>query len=316
MDAVAVTQMFQQMSGNNKRSERVTYYARPADWRNPLWVVTNQTQPMIRFTLMEQGFKPLMQYGNTPPDVQGAARYGCAPHNSRELWTPILAHPKGPAEFPADQVMLMRWYRPEGLPGAMRGKRIRFPQFEAWVRKNGSFKEYRCPDCNDITFFRPAHLARHLHNSHGYDQAAIIALGTASGINFNEGLMSLVESVQTWDVPESDYEEEMAHTPPPDGMPIIVESLVLPNRDQVRQAQGQLQDMNDDPLVANMIAELKAQIADLKAQVAGTAKSTASARRGRGRPKKATATRRAPTAREQKPIEVSVEVEELEPALA
>ena len=283
MGSESITQMFQAMRGNARRSERVGYYRRPRDWSSPLWIVTDQTQPLLRVEKITQGFEMLPQYGFTPPPerddprsgTKAAMHYGCAADNSRELWTPILSHPQGPSEFPAEQVMLFRWYRPEGLPGIMKGRQIRFSQFEAFAKARGGVKEYRCPDCNDITFFRPSHLARHLHNSHGYDQAAIIALGTASGIDFNEGLMSLVESLAVWEVPEDYGEQEMSFTPPPvDSGVVVVERLTMPNREQVRRAEEQVQSVHEDATLMAMIADLQQQIEDLKAGMVETVDAT------------------------------------------
>lgn len=282
LDSVSIEQLFSAQS--RKRSEKVGYYRRPRNWEKmPAWITWNQTQPQIRFPILQaRGFEPLPQYGNTPPpsrdnpqsQTHGAAYYGCAADDSNEIWTPILAHSRGPAEFPAAQVQYQRWYRPEGLPGVMMGRKVRFPQFEEMVKAQGGLREYHCPDCTQITFFRPAHLARHLHNSHGYDQAAIIALGQASGIDFNEGLMSLVESLAVWEVPESNQEQEMSFTPPPTDVGVaVVETLILPNQSQVRQAQEQVLQVREDPALMRMIADLQQQIADLKIGLAESVKA-------------------------------------------
>ena len=269
LDAVTVEQLFS--SQRRRRAERVSYYRRPKNWRQSLWIVTDQTQPQIRFLKMERGFEPLPQYGFAPPGVAEAARFGCTPEDSRELWTPILMHPKGPAEFPADQVKYFRWYRPEGLPGVLKGRRgVRFVQLENYVHEHGPLREFRCPDCNDMTFFQPSHLARHLHNSHGYDQAAIIALGQSSGINFNEGLMSLVEAAQLWEVPESEDEDEMAHTPPPPDLVVVEGKGRTPTGAEIRRAKERMDEesasMSD--IQMKMILDLKQQIEDLKQQLA------------------------------------------------
>ena len=269
----ALADQFAQVRTGRARSERVGYYHRPRHWSQSLWVITDQTQPLLRVDKLGMGFIYLPQYGHAPPPERdrppehtyGAAHYGCEPDNSAELWTPILSHARGPSEFPADQVMYFRWYRPEMLPGVMNGRRIRFPIFDEKIRRAGGLKEYRCPDCTNITFFRPSHLARHLHNSHGYDQAAIIALGQASGIDFNEGLMSLVEAMSVWEAPETDQEQESSTTAPPDGIAVI-ETMVLPNQQQIRQAQEEVAQATAavDSTTAMMIADLQQQIADLK----------------------------------------------------
>ncbi len=159
--------------------DRSMYARRPKDGLNPGWITvisrTNVTDYLSR------GFEALWKYGFIKPD-------------QANRWVQILQHPDGPAEFPAEQVMIARWYRPEDnpLPGT------KFPQLTGH-----KVKEYKCPECKR-TF--PAFdglggiedLGRHLRLIHSWDRASLVKYGETVGIDF-DAIYSNIETEYEFD---------------------------------------------------------------------------------------------------------------------
>ena len=190
LDPVLTEQVF---AVNRKRTEVVIYYRHPERWpdqRNPRgrkndragWITWGDSQPEKRLSMLARGFEPLNLRDRSGAPVRlwdadpAFDRYG--------PWGPILVHPLGPQQFPVSQLLSMRWYDPDQcpVPGT------RFPQLAEWVRNGGSITEYVCPECNDRTFAKPEHLARHLRNTHTYTREDIVALGKEMGVDFTREL--------------------------------------------------------------------------------------------------------------------------------
>lgn len=174
------------LRGRGGKYDRAMYYRRPATMRNgtPLeqagWIVmgsrTNMEQMMLR------GFQPLMDYGYIPSADPELRDDDGTPAPLRSPWYPILAHPKGPSEFPADQVLIFRWYKPEECPNP----KAKFPQLSGH-----KVTEFPCPECSRTLYgiddmgHGIRGLARHLRNAHEWDRPSTLAYGQQVGIDFN-----------------------------------------------------------------------------------------------------------------------------------
>ena len=92
-----------------------------------------------------------------------------------------MEHSDGPAEFPLEQIMALRWWRPQDVP--LPG--VRFPQLTGH-----KVKEIPCPDCKRPFFAMDgeggvAELARHLRIMHNWDTKQLDTYGERVGINFD-----------------------------------------------------------------------------------------------------------------------------------
>ncbi len=175
------------------------YYRNPEGFRDgqeSLWITYDDAYDDHHVRTKERkGFRILEKYGPCPglgrPDKNGKRV-----RINTELWTPILTYKgtddEGAGEFPASQVVAMRWYhvmdaRTNGRGcQSLHGMKIRFPQYIA-QRQSGELTivEYGCDECNGKrTFHQPHHLARHLRVTHGYDMVQIFALGEKIGVDF------------------------------------------------------------------------------------------------------------------------------------
>lgn len=183
--------------------DRVIYYRRPVgeDKADSGWIVwgdsASGTKLQDRAIL---GFEPLMKYGmiNDRAVEKRADDEGW--DQNRRHWHKILSHPDGPAEFPIDQILTFRWYRPEDCPEPG----VIFPQLSGT-----KVREYRCPECRRKPFIDidgvggVTNLANHLRILHEWDRVSLMAYGERVGIDFNRadvGGGSLV----------TDYEPEQA----------------------------------------------------------------------------------------------------------
>lgn len=189
MDPALLGQLFGGIVNPN-RYEKVIYYRKPQEWVNPRhpgqprenlepgWICWGDSQATIQLQKLAQGYFPLPEFGfirDSDPHFD--------PTNPFAI---ILAHPHGPAQFPADQVIAYRWYEPRNLPlptdrpcpRCGRTHRIRFPQL-----KGVKIRIFSCPECTRRTFHDAVHLMRHLRNTHEYDRAEVLALAKEMGID-------------------------------------------------------------------------------------------------------------------------------------
>lgn len=236
---VAMERQFRARS--RRQEERVIYYRRPRKGAMPGWIIWSDSQPGKRSDMIIRGFIPLPQYGRIHDGDDRDGRL----FEAHGPWGAILSRPGGPAEFPADQVITYRWYRPEnvGSPDLNKGQvavpNVRFPQLLEHV-KDSPIREFPCPECDQRTFLQAVHLARHLRNSHDWDRADILSWGAAIGVDFSREYKTRVVPVSYGDLVELpgevDLELELAPL-------VAVETVAAPVR-------GRQKLLDDDPLAA------------------------------------------------------------------
>lgn len=211
---------FRKMS--RKKSEVVIYYRRPQAGICAGWIIWSDSQPGKRSDMLIRGFIPLPKYGrlwDEPTDRDGRL------FNDHGPWGPILSRPGGPEEFPVEQLLAYRWYRPENVP--VPG--VRFPQLGQWVAAGNKIREYPCPDCAGKTYLQVVHLARHLHISHDWDRADIIAWAALQGYDLKREFTAQVVEYQ--------YREPDAPAPPAfEPEPSFVEVVQTPTLAQAQTA--------------------------------------------------------------------------------
>ena len=179
--------------------DSVIYYRRPFLSRdgeraeNAGWITWADSLSGTKLRDYEyRGFTPLRKYGAMNDEDRLNETLG---RGKRENWTKrqfdgewiwgaILRHPDGPAEFPLDQIMALRWYEPENCPIRDIKPAELFPQL-----RGHKVKKYRCPQCS-----RPfaavdgvgaaAPFANHLRIMHDYDMVNILTFGERIGIDF------------------------------------------------------------------------------------------------------------------------------------
>lgn len=151
-----------------RKYEKEMYYRRPLTGEHAGWIVVagsiGGTQVQDR---IERGFEPMYKYRTIP-------------HNEQNPWRTILEHEDGPAEFPLEQIMTLRWWKEPPIEG------VHFPQLSGH-----KVKEYRCPQCDRAPFaaldgeggIEP--LARHLRIMHSWDTRQLSTYGEKMGINFD-----------------------------------------------------------------------------------------------------------------------------------
>ena len=110
--------------------DKAMYYRRPKVDRggnpmeNPGWIVVDSRGQLEQFQI--RGFEPLFEYGVIPNMDPELRDEDGQPAPLRSPWYPILAHPKGPSEFPVEQVATYRWYIPRECPNP----KAKFPQLQ------------------------------------------------------------------------------------------------------------------------------------------------------------------------------------------
>lgn len=139
-----------------------------------------------------RGFTPLRKYGQFNKEarlnrtIEKAQDENWTPRQfqSEWLWGAILRHPDGPAEFPLEQILALRWYERENCPLRDVDPVKLFPQL------NGHrIKKHRCPQCRR-TFAEVdgkgagEPFANHLRIMHDYDMTNILAYGEKIGLDF------------------------------------------------------------------------------------------------------------------------------------
>jgi hypothetical protein len=166
--------------------DRAVYYRRPKvdrggdPMQHPGWITFGSRTQMEHF--IGRGFEPLLEYGVIPANDPVLRDEDGQPAPLRSPWYPILAHPKGPSEFPLDQITTFRWYIPRECPNP----EAKFPQLQGH-----KVTHYPCPECQRPPFIAVdelggiVHLARHLRVSHDWDRISLLAYGDRVGIDFN-----------------------------------------------------------------------------------------------------------------------------------
>lgn len=172
--------------------DQVIYYRRPVgpDKEESGWIIIGDTLSGTKYRdYVRRGFQPLEKYGSVNTAGRDARAFGTKTTPAEEGWTParyrweqILSHPDGPGEFPVDQILTYRWYRPENLP--IPG--VVFPQLQGV-----KVKEYRCPErCGRPPFVDidgtggMRGLGSHLKIAHEWDTVALITYGERVGLDF------------------------------------------------------------------------------------------------------------------------------------
>ena len=155
-----------QVRGSTKY-ERHMYYRRPRTGQQVGWIVTGGSNAGRVQNMQLRGFEPLYKYGFIPVGEENK-------------WATILNHPDGPLEFPADQVLTLRWYREPPVLG------VTFPQIGGQ-----RVVEYRCPECDHLPFVSIngsggiLPLGNHLRITHSWDRASLMKFGEKKGIDFD-----------------------------------------------------------------------------------------------------------------------------------
>lgn len=174
------------LRGRGGKYDRAMYYKRPETSRSGQklehagWVVIGSRTHMEN--MMVRGFTPLLDYGYIPYVDPELKDDDGQPAPLRSPWYPILAHPKGPSEFPAEQVLTLRWYVPAECPNP----KAVFPQL-----KGHKVTNYPCPECSrhfagiDDLGVGIRGLATHLRLRHDWDRPSMLAYGERVGIDFN-----------------------------------------------------------------------------------------------------------------------------------
>ncbi len=157
---------------------------------HPGWITWNDSvsgTKMRDFSI--RGFEPLWRYGRIngkawEREVDRRSELGEEVSYAERIWGPILRHPDGPAEFPLEQIIGLRWYRPEDCPIP----NVHFPQLDGQ-----KVKEYRCPQCQNRPPFIDVNgvggvtdLANHLQIMHEWKRESLMAYGDRVGIDFNK----------------------------------------------------------------------------------------------------------------------------------
>lgn len=192
--------------------DHIIYYRRPLKARNgmPLvhagWITWGDSLSGTKHRDMTvRGFEPLHQYTRINTQSRDKRMYEpgdeAAISRSRYIWESILSHPDGPAEFPVEQIVTYRWYRPEECP--VEG--VTFPQLVGM-----KLRELTCPErCGRLPFVElegtggVTALRKHLRIMHGWDQANLMAYGERVGIDFNKADVEAMNIEQmTYEAPK------------------------------------------------------------------------------------------------------------------
>lgn len=190
--------------------DQVVYYKRPSTGANPGWIIWGDSVSGSKLRdYLRRGYQPLMQYGVINSSYRDNAAFGSKTRpgepgwtTERYLWEQILTAPGGPEEFPIEQIVAFRWYRPENCPVPD----TVFPQL-----KGVKIREYRCPECNHAPFVEVAGaggvtgLSNHLRIAHGWDRVSLNAYGERVGIDFNRP--------DVYDAPVTEFEANTDERP-------------------------------------------------------------------------------------------------------
>ena len=201
----AVTQ-----GGGRGSGDQVIYYRRPRKGNQAGWIIWGDSLSGSKLRdFLRRGFEPLMKYGAINSVGRNRKLFGDSTNPVEEgyrrdqyVWEGILSHPDGPAEFPVEQIVTYRWYRPEQCPIPD----VVFPQL-----KGLKVKEYNCPErCGRQPFVDVdgvggvGALRQHLRIIHDWDQANLQSYGERVGIDFNR-LDVLAMPVNEYTTPEPGF---------------------------------------------------------------------------------------------------------------
>lgn len=178
-------------SAGKGKADEVIYWRTPMSRQvHPGWITWNDSvsgTKMRDFSI--RGFEPLWKYGRIngkawEREVDRRSELGEEVSYAERIWGPILRHLDGPAEFPLEQIIGLRWYRPEDCPIP----NVHFPQLDGQ-----KVKEYRCPQCQNRPPFIDVNgvggvtdLANHLQIMHEWKRESLMAYGDRVGIDFNK----------------------------------------------------------------------------------------------------------------------------------
>ena len=190
-------------TGRRGKFKQHMYYRRPDKGEHRRWIVVGGRGDVE--DMSQLGFEPLWKFGLLRKTVPGTNE------GEQNIWATILEHPDGPAAFPAEQVMISRWYRPEDCP--VLG--VTFPQLAGH-----KVKEYQCPECRRPAFaaidgfgaIEP--LGRHLRLIHRWDRVSLVRYGEKVGIDF-DAIYSNIEKEYEFEgeAPRETPEEAPEETP-------------------------------------------------------------------------------------------------------
>lgn len=179
---------YQAAMGKGGKYETHLYYRRPDRGEHRRWIVVGMRSALEDMSL--RGFEPLFKYGRLEKPEAATAREQGKDVYVWDQWRPILQHPDGPAEFPAEQVMTLRWYKECPVPGTV------FPQLAGH-----KLKERQCPECTRAPFLAidglggVEALGRHLRLIHSWDRASLVKYGERVGIDFDAIYSNIEEDI-------------------------------------------------------------------------------------------------------------------------
>lgn len=164
--------------GGKGKFDRAMFAKRPMTGEDPGWIVVISRSNLDDYLM--RGFEALWQYGFIK--------------EGEGLWERILKHPDGPAEFPVEQILQLRWWLPEDCPV----KGIKFPQLEGHRAKG-----LKCPECKRSFYTYDGlggieDLGRHLRITHSWPWPSLVKYGEKAGIDF-EAIYSNIEKTYEFD---------------------------------------------------------------------------------------------------------------------
>ncbi len=193
--------------GTGKRDERVIYYRKPNGWIT--WADSESGTKLRDFAI--RGFQPLFKYGAITSYMDREQKVP----DPASVWGLILRHPDGPAEFPVEQIVALRWHTDPPIKG------LKFPQLRGM-----HIIEYKCPECSRAPFSELKDgdkvvlsaikaLGTHLTTMHDWDRLALLKWGDRVGIDF--------DAIDARTEVPYEYEEE------PEVEDVVVETKTAPS---------------------------------------------------------------------------------------
>lgn len=180
--------------------DEIIYYRRPRFTRdgepaeNAGWITwADSLSGTKRRDYETRGWVALTQYGKINSQqrenalanrIENGEQMTPRQYSAEYIWGAILRHPDGPAEFPLDQILALRWYEARNCPIKDVEPAQLFPQL-----KGHRIKHYPCPQCNrsfaEVDGSGAAKsFANHLRIMHDWDMANILNYGKEVGIDF------------------------------------------------------------------------------------------------------------------------------------
>lgn len=168
--------------GTGRRDEKVIYYRRVKGGGDQNgWISWGDSESGTKLrdkTIL--GFQPLFDFGV----ITGFMDRKHAEPDPGGVWGPILRHPDGPAQFPVDQIVALRWHTDPPIP-------TKFPQLRGM-----KITQYQCPQCSrppfgelrkgdEVVLSAIKSLGNHLTIMHKWDRLALLRWGDRVGIDFD-----------------------------------------------------------------------------------------------------------------------------------